>query len=241
MRFEPLSWGCLWSSESLGLVLGRFFHFLFVLRNPLLRIRARARVKRRYLRRRTVAFSSLFNFALPTPFSAQSRGATKVPCSRVTWYRAMYGPVCHLLFFCVLYLFYFVFSAKHFPLSRDCRCGHLPSRVFVVSSSNPPPCRWPAGGLSHDFSLVLAPVFPSISTRARLAIVPVQWLVCRRVFPAPPRHTGGMRQVEEPFLPPPLPHRRYAAGFDGWLLPCCRVCVSFNCFSPRAPGSIARP
>ena len=29
------------------------------------------------------------------------------------------------------------------------------------------------------------------------------WLVCRRAFPAPSRHTGGVRQVLEPFLPPP--------------------------------------
>ena len=55
----------------------------------------------------------------------------------------------------------------------------------------------------HDFFLVLAPVFPSISTRARLVIVPYLWLVCRKTFPAPPRHTGGMRQVLEPFLLPP--------------------------------------
>ena len=92
--------------------------------------------------------------------------------------------------------------AKHFPPSGGCRCCHLPSRVFVVSSFNPPPCRWPAGGFSHEFSVVLAPVFPSISTRARLAIVLFLWLVCRRAFPALPRHTGGMRQVLEPFLPP---------------------------------------
>ena len=89
------------------------------------------------------------------------------------------------IIFCVLYLFYFDFSTKHFPPSRGCRCCHLPPRVFVVSSSNPPACRWPAGGFSHDFSFVLAPVFPSISTRARLAIVPFLWFAV------------------EPFLPPP--------------------------------------
>ena len=48
----------------------------------------------------------------------------------------------------------------------------------------------------YDFSLVLAPAFPFISTRARLALVPFLWLVCRRAFSAPPP-----------------PHRRYAAGF----------------------------
>ena len=84
-----------------------------------------------------------------------------------------YVRVCMSYFiFCVLYLFSFVFSIKYFPPSRGCRCCHLLSRVFVDSSSNPPPCRWPAGGFSHDFSFVLAPVFPSISMRARLAIVP---------------------------------------------------------------------
>ena len=143
--------------------------------------------------------------------------------------------------FCVLYLFYVVFSAEHFPPSRGCRCSHLPSRVFVVSSSDPPPCRWPTGGFSHDFSLVLAPVFPSISTRARLAIVPFLWLVCRRAFPAPTRHTSGMRQVLEPFLSPPRHTGCTWQVFDGWLLPCCRVCVSVNCFSSRVPGSIVRP
>ena len=149
----------------------------------------------------------------------------------------MYGGGCHVLSFCVLYLFYFVLSAKHFPPSRGCRCGHLQSRVFVVSSSNPPPCRWPAGGFLHDFSLVLPPVFPSISTRARLAVVPFLWLVCRRAFPAPPRHTGGMRQVLEPFLPPlatPAARGRFLMG--GFC-----VCVSSNCFSSHVPGSIARP
>ena len=77
------------------------------------------------------------------------------------------------------------FLAKHFPPSRGCRFCHLPSRVFIVSSASPQPCRWPAGGFSHDLSLVLAPVFPSMSTRARFAIVPFLWLVCRRAFPAP--------------------------------------------------------
>ena len=91
---------------------------------------------------------------------------------------------------------------------------HLPSRVFVVSSSNPPPCRWPPGGFSHDFSLVLAPPFPSISTRARLSIVPYcGWFAAEPSLP-PPRHTGDVRQVLEPFLSP-----RHTGGtrqvFDG--------------------------
>ena len=118
----------------------------------------------------------------------------------------------------------FFVSAKHFPPSRGFKRGHLPSRVFAVSSSIPPPCRWSAGSFSHDFSLVFVAVFPFISTRARLAIVLFLWLVCCRAF----------------FFPP-LPHRRYAGGFDEWRLPCCRVGFSFYCFFSRVPGSIARP
>ena len=151
---------------------------------------------------------------LPTPSSAQSRGGTRVPCSRVTWYRAMYGSVCHVLSFCVLHLFYFGFSAQHFlPPSRGC-VGVATFHLGYLSFPRLTPRHADgAGGFSHDFSLVLAPVFPSISTRAPLAIVPFLWLACHRTFPAPPRHAGGMRQVVEPFLPPPPPHRRYAAGF----------------------------
>ena len=109
-RFEFLSLGCLWCFEILGLVLGRFLPF-FCPPDPPAQCRARVRVKRRYLRRRTVAFSSLFNFALPTPSSAQSRGATVVPCSRVTGYRAMHGPVCHLfiIFVCCICSSFFLF------------------------------------------------------------------------------------------------------------------------------------
>ena len=116
-----LSLGCSWCFQSLRLVLGRFLPF-FCPSDPPAQCRARVRVTRRYLRRRTVAFSSLFNFALPTPSSAQSRGATRVPCSRVTWYRAMHGPVCHLLIFFVccicstFFLFLFRLNASR-PLA----------------------------------------------------------------------------------------------------------------------------
>ena len=85
-----------------------------------------------------------------------------------------YVRVCVSSFtFCVLCLFYFVFFRPNIcPPLRGCRCCHLPSRVFVDSSSNPPLRRWPAGGFLHDFFLVLASVLSSISARARLAIVP---------------------------------------------------------------------
>ena len=99
--FESLSLGCSQYPESLRRVWGGSSHccFSFCPAYPPAQCRARVRVKRRYLRRRAIAFSSLFDFALPTPSSAQSRGATRVPCSRVTWYRAMYGSVRHLLSF----------------------------------------------------------------------------------------------------------------------------------------------
>ena len=186
---------------------------------PPAQCRARVRVKRRYLRRRAVAFSPLFNFALPTPSSSQNPASDQGTLFARNVVQG-YVRVCVSYFiFCVLHLFYFVFSTKHSPPSRGCRYCHLPSRVFVVSSSNPLPCRWPAGGFSHDFSLVLAPVFPSISTRARLAIVPFLWLVCRRAFPAPPHHTGGLRQVLEPFLPSPAtPAARGRFFTDGFAL-----------------------
>ena len=71
----------------------------------------------------------LFNFALPKPSSAQSRGATRVSCLRVTWYRTMcYVRACRASFlclfitFCVLYVFYFFFRLNtFFRPSRGCR------------------------------------------------------------------------------------------------------------------------
>ena len=54
---------------------GGSFNFVsFCPAEPLAQCRARVRVKHRYLRRRAVAFSSMLNFALPTPSSAQGRG-----------------------------------------------------------------------------------------------------------------------------------------------------------------------
>ena len=88
---------CLWVVRSaqrvfVGFWDGSFNIFLsFCPAEPPAQCRARVRVKCRYLRRMAVAFTSLFNFALPTLSSAQSRGATRVPCSCVTWYRVMYG------------------------------------------------------------------------------------------------------------------------------------------------------
>ena len=146
--------------------------------------RTRDRVKRRYVRRRAVAFSSLINFALPTPSSAQSRRATRVPGSRVTWYRAMYGSVCHILSF----VWYCTFCSRlnTSPPSRAVGVATFHPGYLSFPRLTPPPCQWPAGDFSHDFSLVLALVLPSISTRARLAL----YLFC-----------GWF--VVEPFLPPP--------------------------------------
>ena len=98
---------------SFGAVLSFFF---FCPDEPPAHCRARVRIKRRYLRRRAVAFSSLFNFALPTASLAQSRGATRVPCSRVTWYRAMYGSVCYLSFFVCCICSTLVFRLNTSPL-----------------------------------------------------------------------------------------------------------------------------
>ena len=105
---------CLWVVRSVlrvfvGFWGGSSIDFSFCPAEPPSQCRVRVRVKRRYLRRRAVAFLSLFNFALPTPSSAQSRGATRVPCSRVTWYRAMYGSVCHFSYFvcCICSCFFF--------------------------------------------------------------------------------------------------------------------------------------
>ena len=115
-------------------------------------------------------------------------------------------------------------SAKHFSPLRGCKWCHLPFRVFVVSSSNPP-MPMVRGMFSASLLPCITPLLPFVSTKVCLVIVPFLWFVWRRIFPVPhPRHTGGTRQV-----------------FDGWLLPCCRVCVSFNCYSSRVPGSIARP
>ena len=96
------------------------------------------------------------------------------------------------------------------------------------------------GKFSLDFFLVLAPVFPSISTRARLAIAPILGWFAVESFLPPPCHTGDMRQVLEPFLPPPRHAGSTRQVFFGSLLPCYRVCVSFHCFSSRVPDSIAR-
>ena len=209
---------CLWVFVVLRIFVGfwdgSFINFSMCPAESPAQCRVRVRVKRLNLRRRDVAFSSLFNMALPTPSSAQSRGVTRVPCSRATWYRAMNGSVCHLLSFvcCICSTLFFRPNTS------------LPSGAVGVATFHPGYLSFPrltprlADGqvLLHGFSLVLAPVFLSISTRARLVIVSFLWLVCRRTFPAPPsRHTGGMRQVLEPFLPPPRHTGGTRQGFDG--------------------------
>ena len=68
--------------------------------------------------------------ALPTPSSAQSRGATRVPCSRVTRYRAMCGSVCPFLsFMCCICstLFFFIRN----PLWFHAQVRVLPSTPHV--------------------------------------------------------------------------------------------------------------
>ena len=105
---------------------GSSINFSFCPAEPPAQCRVRVRVKRRYLKRRAVAFSSLFNFALPSPSSAQSQGATRVPCSRVTWYRAMYGSVCHLLCFvcCIVLLCFFRLNTSSPSRAEDVATFH---------------------------------------------------------------------------------------------------------------------
>ena len=95
---------------------------------------------------------------------------------------------------------------------------------------------------AHELSLVLAPVFPcSISTRVRLAIVTLLWLVCRRAFPAPPRHTGGMRQVLEPFLPLPATPAVRGRFFMGGLCLVVGPALPSTAFLRVFLAPIARP
>ena len=89
---------------------------------------------------------------------------------RITWYRAIYGNVCYLSFFCVVFVLFFV--RKNFPPWRGCRRRLLPFRVFVVSSSNFPQSQWSAGDFRRDLSLGLAPLSPFTSMRVCFAIVP---------------------------------------------------------------------
>ena len=115
----------------------------------------------------------------------------------------MYGSVCHILPFCVLYLFYYVFRLKTSPPNGAVSVVTFHPVYLSFPRLTPRLADGPREVFLHDFSIMLAPVFPSISTRDRFPIVPYLWLVCRRAFPAPSRHTGDMRQVLEPFLPPP--------------------------------------
>ena len=171
MRFDALSFGCLWWSESLGLVLGRFFPFFVRPAEPPAQCRASVQVKRRYLRPRTVAFLSLFNFALPTPSSARRRGATRVSCCRVTWYRTMYRPVCHLSLFCVLRLFYFVFRPNISPPRGSVGAATFHSGYLSFLRLIPCHADGPRDVFRQNFSFVLASVFHSISTSTYILLL----------------------------------------------------------------------
>ena len=110
---------CLWVVRSVlrvfvGFWGGSSINFSFCPAESPAQCRVSVRVKRRYLRRRAVVFLPVFNFALPTTSSAQSRGTTWVPCSRLTWYIAMYGFVCHILSFvcCICSTLFFRLSTS---------------------------------------------------------------------------------------------------------------------------------
>ena len=99
----------------MGLWGGSSINFSFCPAEPPAQCRVRVRVKRRYLRRRAVAFSSMFNFALPTPSSAQSRGGDQGTLFARNVVQGYVRVCVSSSIFCVLYLFYFVFSSEHSP------------------------------------------------------------------------------------------------------------------------------
>ena len=103
--------------------------------------------------------------------------------------RPVYGSVCHLLCFarCICSdFFFFFFRLKPFSPSGAAGVDTFHPGYSSFPRLTPRLADGPREVFSHDFSLVLAPVVPSISTRARLAIVPFLWLVYRKAFPAPP-------------------------------------------------------
>ena len=157
-------------------------------------------------------------------------------CSVVQGY-IIYGPVCHLIFFVsVLLCFRINTSPARGAVGDATFHPGYPSFPRLTSRH----ADGPREVFEQECSLVLAPVFPSISTRARLAILSFLWLVCRRAFPPPPppnpRYAAGSRA----FSAPPCHTGGTRQVFDGWLFPCCRVCFSCNCFYSRVPGSIPR-
>ena len=78
------------------------------------------------LRHGTVGFSCSFFFVvLPTPSSAPSRGAAKVIWLLTQWHKTVcFYPLFSVMHVILFYLCY-VFSARHFPPSRDCGACHL--------------------------------------------------------------------------------------------------------------------
>ena len=136
----------------------------------------------------------------------------------VQGYRGM-CVILFFVFFCVMFVLLFrlntssSFGAVGANFHSRCFC-------FLISPPTMPVAR---GRFWHDFSLVFTPVFPFLSMRICLGIVPFLWFVCHRAFSAPP----AMLAVRDRF-------------FWGGR-PFCGVCVSSNCFSSRFPGFIARP
>ena len=152
-----------------------------------------------------------------------------------------YVRACESSFFCVSYLVYYLFRLNTLPLRGP--VSDAPFHLWFLSSLRLTPATLSARGR------FLARFLPCISAfflldidKDRLDIAYIYWSFCRRVFPPTPpphrRYATGSRAFSAP--PPGTP----AVGeqiFDGWLLPCSRVCVSFNYFSSRVPGSITRP
>ena len=236
-----MSLGCLWCSESLGLVSGRFFSSFFFLscRTPC-SLAGQGWGKTPLSAAQSCRFFVVVQFRPADALLSPEPGGIQ---STLFARNLVQGYVRVCVSFCFV-IMCFICSILLFRLNRFPPSGIVPSipgicRLVIY----PLPCRWSAGDFWHDFFLKLAPGFRPMSTRSRLAIVHFLWLVCRRAFPFPPpphqQYAAGSRAISDP--PPP----RHIGGtwqrFDRWFLPCCRFCDSLNLISSRVPGSIAKP
>ena len=159
-----------------------------------------------------------FIFALLTPSSAQSQGAARAPCSRITWYGGIRDCVQFVLFY--LCCICSTFAAKHFFPSRGCSWRHLPHRHsgYFLFPHLPPPPQW------EGFAMTSPCFSDCVSLQFAFLCLPC------------PHHTDGTLEVFDDGCPcrcvfrgglfccgafsvslPPPTHRRYATGFDGWF------------------------
>ena len=198
MRFECLRLGCSQrpgSSSGFRAVISIFFIFSFFPAEPPAQCQASVREKTPLSEAQGCHFFIVVQFRPADALLSPEPGGDQNTLFARNVVQGYVRACVSSFFFCVSCICSTLFfSAIHFLPSRYCRCCHLPSRVFVVSSSNPLPCRWPAGGFWYDFSLVLAPVSPPY----RREFASTWCLFCgwfaEEPFLPPPRHTGGMRR-----------------------------------------------